>query len=104
MKIILSLAALVLAPSAVWAADAPAKTYVGHELAGRAQINRAQAEGIALKARPGQIIDRELEKEAGGSGLRWSFDIKAKEKTYEVGVDAANGKVLENLAEVAHRD
>ena len=104
MKIILSIAALVLGPTAVWAADAPAKTYVGHELAGRAHVKLAQAQAIALRARPGQITDRELEKEAGGSGLRWSFDIKASGKTYEVGVDAADGKVLENVAEGAHPD
>jgi uncharacterized membrane protein YkoI len=46
----------------------------------------------------------ELEKEMGGSGLRYSFDIKAKGVTYEVGVDAADGSVLENTKESAHPD
>jgi uncharacterized membrane protein YkoI len=104
MKIILSIAALVLAPSAVWASGAPAKTYVGQELAAHAHVSLTQAEGIALRARPGQITDRELEKEAGGSGLRWSFGIRVHGKAYEVGVDAADGKVLENVAEGAHPD
>jgi hypothetical protein len=32
--------------------------------------------------------DEELEKEKGGSGLRYSFDIKSGRVVYEVGVDA----------------
>ncbi|HEY3696374.1 PepSY domain-containing protein [Phenylobacterium sp.] len=62
-----------------------------------------QARAIALQAGPGQVTDRELEKESCG-GLRWSFDIKSGAKTYEVGVDAQTGKVLENKAEGAHPD
>ena len=50
------------------------------------------------------LTNKELEKEAGGSGLRWSFDIKSQGKTYEVGVDAQDGKVLENKAEGPHPD
>lgn len=48
----------------------------------------AQATTIALKAHPGQITDRELEEEGGGSGLRYAFDIKSNGKTAEIGVDA----------------
>ena len=59
------------------------------------------ARAIALKARPGQITDQELEKEGGGSGLRYSFDVKSGGRTYEVGVDAKSGKVLENGGESA---
>ena len=44
---------------------------------------------------------QELEKEGGGSGLRYSFD-QAGTKTYEVGVDAQTGAVLENKAEGPH--
>lgn len=83
---------------------APAKPFVGHELAGSAKVSLAKAEAIAMKARPGRVTDKELEKEAGGSGLRWSFDVVARGKTYEVGVDAVTGKVLENQAEGAHPD
>ena len=68
----------------------------GHELAGMARVSLAQARAIALKARPGAITDQELEKEGGGSGLRYSFDIARAGKTYEVGVDAKTGRVLEN--------
>ena len=54
-----------------------------------------QARAIALKADPGTVMGQELEKEPGGSGLRYSLDIKAGAKTYEVGVDAQTGAVLE---------
>jgi len=83
---------------------APAKAYVGQELASQAHVSMEAARVTALKARPGQITDQELEKEGGGSGLRYSFDIKAGGKTYEVGIDAQSGKVLENAAEGAHPD
>lgn len=66
------------------------------QLAAQAKISPAQARAIALKARPGKIVKHELEQEAGGSGLRYSFDIGAGKHTYEVGVDARTGKVLEN--------
>ena len=69
-----------------------------------AKISLAQARATALAARPGQITDQELEKERGGTGLRYSFDIKSKGKTFEIGVDARTGKVLENAAEASHPD
>lgn len=98
------------APAAVAATSAPqakaspaAKpmpaTYAGHELAGQAKVSLAAARAAALKARPGKVVDQELEKESGGSGLRYSFDVKNHGKTYEVGIDAVSGKVLENGAE-----
>jgi hypothetical protein len=46
----------------------------------------------------------ELEKEKGGSGLRYSFDIKIGGVTHEVGVDAKSGKLLENSAEGPQAD
>ena len=64
----------------------------------------AQARQIALKAHPGKITDEELEKEKGGSGLRYSFDIKTSSGTQEVGVDAQTGKVLENKKEGPNPD
>ncbi len=71
--------------------------YSGEKLAKNAKVTLAQATDIAMKARPGKITDKELEKEKGGSGLRFSFDIKGKgAKAYEVGVDAVTGTVLEN--------
>ena len=68
------------------------------------RLSLAQARRIALKAHPGAIIAQELEKEAGGSGLRYSFDIRASGKVQEVGVDARTGRVLENAAEGPHPD
>lgn len=73
--------------------------YPGVELAAHAKISMQQAIVIAQKARPGIVNDKELEREVGGSGLRYSFDIEAAGKTYEVGVDAQTGKVLENRPE-----
>jgi uncharacterized membrane protein YkoI len=78
--------------------------FTGQELAGKAKITIDQARSIALKARPGTITVEELEKEKGGSGLRYSFDIKSKNVVYEVGVDAQTGKVLENSKEGPHPD
>lgn len=92
-----AVAALLLAP-AVGASVSPTR-YVGHQLAKHAKISLAKARAIALKARPGRIVDRELEKEAGGSGLRYSFDIMSHGKIIEVGIDAMTGAVLENGAE-----
>ena len=78
--------------------------YTGEELAKSAKVTMEDARVIALKARPGTVTDQELEKEKGGSGLRYSFDIKAGKTTYEVGVDAQTGKVLENAAEGPNPD
>ena len=78
--------------------------YTGQELASKAKITIDEARAIALKASPGTITDEELEKEKGGSGLRFSFDVKTGNVTYEVGVDAQSGKVLENSKEGRHPD
>ncbi len=76
----------------------------GANLLPRAKITLAQARSTALAARPGKITDQELEKERGGSGLRYSFDIERNGKTFEVGVDARTGKVLENGREGPNSD
>src|ERR1700756_876169 len=79
-------------------------TYTGEELANDAKITLADARAIALKAFPGKITDEELEKEKGGSGLRYSFDIENGGVTHEVGVDAKTGKLLENRVEGPRAD
>lgn len=81
-----------------------ASAYTGQQLAGKAKISMQQARSIALKAHPGKITDEELEQETGGSGLRYSFDIRDGKGTHEVGVDAQTGAVLENAPEGAHPD
>lgn len=83
---------------------APLSHFAGANLMPLAKITLAKARSTALAARPGQITDQELEKERGGTGLRYSFDIKSGGKTFEVGVDARTGKVLENDAEGANPD
>jgi uncharacterized membrane protein YkoI len=84
--------------------SATSPAFSGHQLAGQARISLADAKAIALKARPGLITDQELEREKGGSGLRYSFDLKSAGLTYEVGVDAKTGKVLENGREGPNAD
>ncbi len=71
------------------------------KLAALAEIKPEAARDIAIDAQPGTIKDWELEMEGGGSGLRYSFDIDVNGVAHEVGVDAANGKVLENVVESA---
>jgi uncharacterized membrane protein YkoI len=85
-------------------ATTPAAAYTGQELSRQAKIRISEARTIALGARSGKITDEELEKEAGGSGLRYSFDIKSGNVTYEVGVDAMTGKLLENDKEGPNPD
>ena len=80
------------------------QAYTGEKLAHRAKIGIAEARAIALKAHPGTITDEELEREGGGSGLRYSFDIKRGSVTQEVGVDAQTGLVLENKKEGPNPD
>jgi uncharacterized membrane protein YkoI len=102
MKTILNLAAavsLAVIGGAALAASATGHGYVGQQLASRAKVTMEQARVIALKAHPGRVTDQELENEGGGSGLRYSFDIASGGKTFEVGVDARSGAVLENKAE-----
>ena len=80
------------------------KPFTGHQLAKNAKVSLADARAIALKARPGTITDEELEKEKGGSGLRYSFDIEHEKRKFEVGVDAMTGRVLENKLEGPNPD
>ncbi|NOT17157.1 MAG: peptidase M4 [Sulfuriferula sp.] len=81
-----------------------AQAYTGEALAKHAKVTMTEARAIALKAHPGKITDEELEKEAGGSGLRYSFDIREGKVTHEVGVDAQTGAVLENKEEGPNPD
>jgi uncharacterized membrane protein YkoI len=101
MKRVLIAAALLIAGAGLSAQAKPA-AYTGAELAKSAKVTVDQAEATALSVRPGRVTDKELEKEAGG--LRYSFDIVSGGKTYEVGIDAETGKVLENQAEGKNPD
>lgn len=94
----------ISAAALVVALTGPAVGFTGEKYAKDARITLTEAKAIALKARPGRITDSELEHEKGGSGLRYSFDIRSAGKAYEVGVDAKTGAVLENGAEGANSD
>jgi uncharacterized membrane protein YkoI len=86
-------AAVALPPGLASAEAAPAK---------RPAITMSKARTIALKAFPGKIVKAELEHERGGSGLRYSFDMRRGKHWREVGVDAMTGRVLENAREGAN--
>lgn len=70
--------------------------YAGESMAGSARIDIASARARALNERPGEVTSQSLERREGGSGLRYSFDIRSDSVTYEVGVDAGSGAILEN--------
>lgn len=95
---------VVAAFGAAFLITSGAVAYTGSEMEKGAKVSMQQASTIAMKARPGKITDRELEKEGGGSGLRYSFDVESRGTTYEVGVDAMSGKVLENDLEGKNPD
>lgn len=95
--------ALLLSAALIGAAGS-ASAYTGEGLAKHAKVDIADARAIALKAFPGAITDEELEREKGGSGLRFSFDIKNGAVTHEVGIDANTGEVLENAPEGKNPD
>ena len=78
--------------------------YAGEKLAKEAKLSIVEARAIALQAHPGKITDEELEREPGGTGLRYSFDITRGRVTQEVGVDAETGRVLENAREGKNPD
>lgn len=71
-----------------------------------AGVTIKKARAIVLKAPAGKITDEEPENENGGSGLRYSFDIKCgnSARTRELGVDAMTGKILENAPDGQNPD
>jgi uncharacterized membrane protein YkoI len=81
-----------------------AHAFTGQQYSKGAKISISAARHLALKVFPGSIVSEELEPEPGGSGLRYSFDIRRHGTTHEVGVDAVTGKILENSVEGSHPD
>lgn len=73
-----------------------ALAYKGDQYAKEATLTMDQARAEAVKAYPGTVLEEELEHKLGGSGLRYSFDIRANHVTHEVAIDAKTGKVLRN--------
>ena len=62
-----------------------AQAYNSQKLEKNAKFKMVEARAIALKAHPEKITDEELEKEKGGSGLRYSFDITQGAKKHSRG-------------------
>lgn len=98
-KAIARLFCVMLVGLAAAAAPALAFAETGHVTP---KISMSEAQAVAQKAFPGKIIKKELEHERGGSGLRYSFDMRQGKKWHEVGVDAMTGQVLENSREGAN--
>ena len=67
-------------------------------------LNAALVLSATIGAGAAQPAARILEKEQGGSGLRYSFDMKYHGQAWEVGVDAKTGKILEKAVEGAKPD
>jgi uncharacterized membrane protein YkoI len=78
--------------------------FAGARYQSQANVSLTRARSIALQAFAGEIESEELEKESGGSGLRYSFVIYNKNVRHEVGVDAKSGEVLENSLEGPNPD
>ncbi len=96
---LIAISAAALTTSAVYA-----KPLDGHQYMKDAKVSLQTARTTALNTYPGKITSEELEKERGGSGLRYSFDINHGGTTHEVGVDAKTGSVLENSVEGPNAD
>jgi uncharacterized membrane protein YkoI len=76
----------------------------GEKYLSQTVVTPPHARQIALKAYPGKIVSEEIEKESGGSGLRYSFVISHQKEQHEVGVDAKTGTLLENSVEGHNSD
>ena len=81
-----------------------AAVQAAQDVTGNPKLGFNEALQVALKVQPGSVANEELENEPGGSGLRYSFDIKSGVDTHEVGVDAMTGVVLENSVEGPNPD
>jgi uncharacterized membrane protein YkoI len=92
-------ACAAMVTGAVATTSSPVRAFTGEEFTAQAKITLAEARAIALKVFAGEITTEELEKEKGGSGLRYTFDIKNGSVVHEIGVDAKTGRLLENSIE-----
>lgn len=89
-------AGVLLAATFTLPALATAMPLAGSHYLPQARVSPARALAAAVKKEAGTIVAQELEKEPGGSGLRYSFDVKVKGVTHEVGIDASTGAVVED--------
>jgi hypothetical protein len=102
MKFAIARLPIVMAVTGMAIAAIPAMAST-HGAVQKTKLSMTQARQIAIKAFPGgKIVKAELEHEGGGSGLRYSFDMRHGKAWREVGVDAMTGKILENKAEGAN--
>lgn len=93
--LIIAAAALVVSAGTVAIAQQTSE-YGDTKLLSEAKLSVDAARQIALRTQTGTVKEWEIEREPGGSGLRYPFDIESGGQIHEVGVDARDGKVLEN--------
>ena len=98
--LLIAIAFLIASPTFAAAHHGAPSTHGGPA----AHVTLRRATAIALRAFPGRVQQHELEREAGGSGLRYSFVIRNGRVLHEVGVDAVTGDVLENIVEGPNAD
>lgn len=102
MKNIKTIAGATAFALTLGAGAAAAASYPGQQYASHAHVAIEQARATVIRLVPhSTIVAQELERETGGSGWRYSFDVKTAAETREVGIDAQSGKVLENSVESA---
>ncbi len=94
MKQIMIISAFALAATLGIASAATPMPLKGSQYLAKAKVTPAKARSIALAKEHGTIVDQELEMEGGR--LRYSFDVKVGTIVHEVGVDALNGKIVED--------
>lgn len=76
---------LIVAAGVLASTSIALASYPGQKLAGQ-----------AARTAHGTVVAQELEPENGGSGLRYTFEVKTATGIHEVGIDAQTGAVLEN--------
>jgi uncharacterized membrane protein YkoI len=99
-----AIAAAALLGIGIAGAPARAFAFTTQQFANQAKVSLKEARQIAENTFHGKVVSEELEKEKGGSGLRYSFDIRRGNVTQEVGVDAITGKVIEDSREGPNAD
>lgn len=104
MRTVVAMVAAVAFAAGMSACAASASPHGDAHLQAQATISADDARGRAMAVRAGHVKAWELEREDGGSGLRYSFVITSADGDYEVGIDARDGAVLENAREGGNPD
>jgi len=83
-------------PNGIRVAPSTRRPVSSAEFITKAKISSNQARETALHTFDGEVLHQRVDREKGGSGLRYSFGIVNGPTAHEVGVDAISGEVLED--------